>query len=429
MNEMTSTQAERAFPEGFLWGSAGCAHQTEGNNTNSDWWEHELAPDTIAGEPSGMACDSYNRFAEDWRLVAESGQNSVRFSVEWARIEPEPGVFSSEAIDHYRQVIGTARDLGLKTCVSLHHFTSPIWFAREGGWSSDGAVELFRRYVREVAGSMGDLLEIVSTINEPNIVASMGYVAGYFPPRQMDLMASQRAIANLIKAHAATVEELRAKANVTTGLPLSVMDYVAGNDSAEAQQVLQGVRHVMVGVWLEALRTGWIRGLAVPDVEVPGLAGADDFIGVQYYTRIATSPAAMPAEASERDDGAPAVEPYGERTTQMGFGWHPAGLGRVLDQIAEVGLPLIITENGIATDDDEDRKEFVRLHLEQVLEAITRGVDVRGYYYWSLLDNFEWNFGYMPKFGLIAVDRATMERVPKSSLRWYGSVARANRLD
>jgi beta-glucosidase len=133
----------RIFPEGFLWGAAGCAHQTEGNNTNSDWWEHELASGTNAAEPSGNACDSYNRYEEDWRLAAESGQNSTRFSVEWARIEPEPGVFSSKEIDHYRDVIGSARDLGLKTCVTLHHFTVPTWFARGGGWGSGEAVQAF----------------------------------------------------------------------------------------------------------------------------------------------------------------------------------------------------------------------------------------------------------------------------------------------
>src|SRR5688572_15463023 len=154
----------RSFPDGFLWGSAGAAHQTEGDNSNSDWWAHEHERKTNAAEKSLRACDSYHRFAEDWALVAGSGQNAVRLSIEWARIEPSPGEFSIKELDHYREVIGTARDLGLTTSVTLHHFTSPIWFARRGGWDSEEAVEIFERYVRRAAGALGDLLQIVNTI-------------------------------------------------------------------------------------------------------------------------------------------------------------------------------------------------------------------------------------------------------------------------
>jgi beta-glucosidase len=414
---------ERRFPDGFLWGSAGAAHQTEGDNSNSDWWVHEQLQGTPAKEPSGSACDSYHRFEEDWQLVASSGQNAVRFSIEWARIEPSPGEFSAAELDHYREVIGTARELGLKTFVTLHHFTNPIWFADGGAWELDESVDVFRRYTERACDALGDLLEVVNTINEPQAVAAVGYVLGYFPPRKSDLSLSHKVTANMIKAHAASVEAVRKATDAQVGLPLSIMDYQPIDDSEEARQFRDFVYHGMVGVYLEALQSGRITGLTVPDEEVPSIAGTDDFIGIQYYTKVQTDPAALSGGGIQMG-----AAPSDERRTQMGWAWHPEGLGKIIDDVARVGLPIHITENGIATDDDDERIEYVTLHLGEIHRAIGRGADVRGYFYWSTLDNFEWNEGYRPKFGLIAVDRSTMERTPKPSLSWYGSLAKANAL-
>jgi beta-glucosidase len=427
----------RSFPEGFLWGSAGAAHQTEGDNTNSDWWAHEHKRKTNATEKSLGACDSYHRFAEDWRLVADSGQNAVRLSIEWARIEPSPGEFSSEELDHYREVIGTARDLGLTTSVTLHHFTNPNWFAKRGGWDSDEAVDVFGRFVRRAADALGDLLQIVNTINEPSVVAVVGHLMGFFPPRVNDVQATHRVTVNLLKAHAAAAEAVRGSSDALIGLPLSVLDFFPTEDTALGWRARDFMHWSWVGVWLEALRTGAVRGLSVPDETIAGLGRNDDFIGIQYYSRFDVHPAALQAAGSAADAvpnpiGARPALPGAdadERRTQMGWLWHPAGLGTVIDEVAEAtGLPIQITENGIATADDGERIEFVRLHLEQVHDAIARGRDVRGYFYWSTLDNFEWNDGYRPTFGLVAVDRRTMERSPKPSLAWFGNVARTNRL-
>jgi beta-glucosidase len=413
--------AERGFPEGFLWGSAIAAHQSEGDNRNTDWWEHEHASGTNAAEPSGDAIDSYHRFAEDWMLVADSGQNAVRFSIEWARIEPSPGEFSTEAIDHYREVIGTANDLGLTSFVTLHHFVNPLWFAERGEWIEEESIQLFERYARKVGETMGDLLQVVNTINEPSVVAAVGHAMGYFPPRMTDVGVAHKVTANLLKAHAGATRAIRDTTSAKVGLPLSMMDFVPGNDSPTAKQFRDLTHHLMVAVWIDALTDGWIRGLTVPDEEIPGLAGSDDFVGVQYYTRLEIDPDTLGQGMTSRPKP-------GERVTQMGWVWHPEGCGNVLDEVARIGIPVYITENGIATDDDAERVEYVTLHLEQVLDAIARGIDVRGYFYWSILDNFEWNEGYRPKFGLIAVDRDTMKRIPKPSLEWYGGVARANAL-
>lgn len=421
--------SERSFPDGFLWGSAGSAHQTEGDNSNSDWWGHELTPGTNAAEPSGRACDSYHRFEEDWRLVAGSGQNAVRFSIEWARIEPSPGEFSNAQLDHYREVIGSAQDLGLTTFVTLHHFTNPIWFASQGGWEIDESVETFGRYVAKTCEALGDLLQVVNTINEPQALASAAYMIGYFPPRKADIPLGHRVTANMIKAHGAAVEAVRASTSAKVGIPLSIMDWVAADESAEAKQFRDMVHHTLVGVYLEALHSGKITGLMVPEEEVPEIAGTDDFIGVQYYSKFVVDPTLL---TNATDADAATIMRRGakpdDRVTQMGWVWHPEGMGKVLDEVAGVGLPIYVTENGIGTEDDEERIEYVTLHLEQVHDANGRGADVRGYFYWSYLDNFEWNEGYRPKFGLVAVDRNTFERIPKPSLGWYGGVAKANRL-
>ena len=424
------------FPDGFLWGSAGAAHQTEGGNTNSDWWAHEHARKTNAAEPSLDACDSYNRFAEDWKLVAGSGQNAVRLSIEWARIEPKPGEFSSAELDHYREVIGTARDLGLTTSVTLHHFTNPNWFAKRGGWDSDEAVEVFARFARAATDALGDLLQIVNTINEPSVVAVVGHLMGFFPPRVTDVKTTHRVSVNLLKAHAAAAEAVRGSSDAIVGLPLSVLDFHPTEDSPAGWKARDFMHWSWAGVWLEALRTGRVRGLSVPDQTIPGLGGHDDFVGIQYYSRFDVHPAALGSAGAAADlvpnpvGARPPLPQAGEeRRTQMGWLWHPPGLGAVIDEVAEVtGLPIQITENGIATADDDERIEFVTLHLEHVRDAIARGRDVRGYFYWSTLDNFEWNDGYRPTFGLIAVDRETMERRPKPSLAWYGNIARANAL-
>ncbi len=361
----------------------------------------------------------------------------MRLSIEWARIEPTPGEFSSKELDHYREVIGTARDLGLTTSVTLHHFTNPNWFAKRGGWDSDEAVDVFGRYVRTAADALGDLLQIVNTINEPSVVAVVGHLMGFFPPRVNDVQATHRVTVNLLKAHAAAAEAVRGSSDALIGLPLSVLDFLPTEDTALGWHARDFMHWSWVGVWLEALRTGETRGLSVPDETIAGLGRNDDFVGIQYYSRFDVHPAALQAAGSAADavpnpvGTRPALPGVGgdERRTQMGWLWHPAGLGTVIDEVSEVtGLPVQITENGIATADDDERIEFVRLHLEQVHDAIARGRDVRGFFYWSTLDNFEWNDGYRPTFGLIGVDRRTMERTPKPSLAWYGNVARTNRL-
>lgn len=386
------------FPDGFLWGSAVAAHQVEGNNWASDWWAWEHMPGTPCVEPSGDACDFYHRYREDVALLAALGHQAFRFSVEWARIEPEEGEFSRAALAHYRRVLGACHDAGLIPMVTLHHFTSPRWFAERGGWERAENVPFFGRYAARVMRALGDLIPYVCTINEPNIVATLGYLAGVFPPGKRDRDARHRATDNFIAAHRLAVEAVKSgPGKALVGLTLAMTEYQALPGGEER---LRQIRRVMHDVYLDAVAED-----------------SSDFIGVQTYTRQRIGP-----------DGALPPEP-GVETTQMGYEFWPQALEAcVREAAARTRKPVIVTENGIGTADDARRIAFLEAALRGLHRAIQDGVDVRGYMHWSAMDNFEWTRGYGPTFGLIAIDRETLARRPKPSAYWYAGVILHNGL-
>ena len=386
-----------SFPAGFTWGAATAAHQVEGGNWNNDWWAWEHAPGTPCKEPSGDACDQYHRWREDLDLLASSGLGAYRFSLEWSRIEPEDGELSLAALEHYRRVCAGCRERGLEPIVTFHHFTTPRWVVARGGWIEPLAAERFTRYCERTARHLRDVVGRVCTINEPNIVADMGYRWGVFPPGQRDPALRLRANDVLRDAHRRGMDAIRS-AGVTTpiGLTLAMQDYQAV-DGGEATRDRE--RRDMEDGFLEAAR-------------------GDDFIGVQTYTRVKVGP-----------DG-PRLPAPGVRVTQMGWEFYPEALAACIRRAAELtrGVPVLVTENGIATADDTERIEYTERALRGVLACLADGIDVRGYVHWSLLDNFEWAFGYGPKFGLVAVDRVTQKRTPKPSAAWLGAIARRNEL-
>jgi beta-glucosidase len=388
-----------AFPEGFDWAVATAAHQIEGANWNNDWWEFEHAPGTPCAEPSGDACDSYHRYEEDADLVASLGFRSYRFSVEWSRIEPEDGEISRAALDHYRRCCEALRERGVEPVVTFHHFTSPRWIARAGGWERPETAQRFGRFCEVTAGALAGLMARACTINEPNVVAWGGWLAGLFPPgRQRDREGRWRANDTFVAAHRLAVDAIRGAApGVPVGLTLSMSEYVAV-EGGEAR--LEQIRHGMEDVFLDA-------------------AEGDDYLGVQTYSRSRVGPDGMLGP----EEGVPVLP--------MGYELWPQALEATLRRAWSFTggrVPLLVTENGIGTDDDTQRIAFVRDALGGVLRALAGGVDVRGYTYWTLLDNFEWDFGYAQRFGLVAVDRQTFRRTPKPSAAVLGEIARSNRL-
>lgn len=386
------------YPDGFLWGTATAAHQVEGGNWNNDWWMWEHDHTSPTTEPSGDACDHYHRYEDDLRLLAELGFNSYRFSLEWSRIEPERGEFSAAELDHYRRVCAACHDNGLTPVVTLHHFTTPRWVSHLGGWEEPDSADWFARYAERVVGALGDLIGWACTFNEPNVVATMGYLAGAFPPGLRD-PALRRAVNDIIiDAHHKAGDVLRGGAgDFPVGLTLSMTDWQAV-DGGEPRR--DRIRRNMEDVYLEAARR-------------------DDFIGVQTYTRTRVGPDGT----LEPDDG---VE-----LTQMGYEFWPDSLEATIRRAWHVtdGVPVFVTENGIGTEDDARRIAYITAALQGVRRCLDDGIDVRGYTCWSAMDNFEWNFGYMPKFGIIAVDRETQERTPKPSAHWLGRIAQENAFD
>ncbi len=388
--------SEITFPDGFLWGTATAAHQIEGGNVNNDWWAMEHDPTAGCADVSGDACDSLHRYPEDIALVADLGLGAYRFSLEWSRIEPEEGEFSMVALDHYRRMCATCHEHGVLPVVTFHHFTHPRWLAAAGTWEALHAPDRFARFCERTTAHLGDLIGVACTLNEPNVVATMGWRLGIFPPRVQDRTRRDVVNAAMTSAHRKAVEVLRSgPGDFPVGMTVSMTDY----------QLQPGGE-----AWLERLRR------PVEDVFLEA-TGGDDFVGVQTYTRMRIGPdGALPSED-------------GVATTQMGYEFWPEALGATIRRAAGVtGLPVYVTENGIGTDDDARRIEYVTRALAGVRACLDDGLDVRGYFYWSLLDNFEWVLGYGPTFGLVAVDRATFERTRKPSATFFAGVARANGL-
>ncbi len=406
------------FPEGFLWGTATAAHQVEGNNVNCDFWLLEHLPNTIFAEPSGDACDHYHRYPEDIALLAELGFNSYRFSVEWARIEPEPGFFSKAVLDHYRRMLEACHENGLKPVVTFHHFTSPRWLISAGGWTGVDTADRFARYCAHATRHLGDLIDYVCTINEVNIPMMIGRVFLSNHRDSGDLGAWVQAAAQafgvspdrlgpflfafteqgrevILEAHKQAVAAIKAeRSDLPVGLTAALHDMQAV-EGAEATR--DQFRRELQDVFLEATRE-------------------DDFVGVQTYSRQRFGPEGpLPPEE-------------GVELTQMGYEFWPEALEATLRYTSQVvGVPMIVTENGIGTADDTRRLEYYQRALQGVANCLNDGLDVRGYFAWSAFDNFEWMLGYRPTFGIIAVDRETQERTVKPSARWLGQVARANR--
>jgi beta-glucosidase len=402
---------DTSFPRNFLIGAATAAHQIEGNNVNADLWDAEWTRQSIFAEPSGDACDSYHRYPEDIALLAAAGLNAYRFGIEWARVEPEDGWFSKAELDHYRRVLGTCHEHGVTPVVTYQHFTSPKWFARRGGWDATDAAERFARYVERATAHLGDLVPWVCTINEANLIAELGDITsvpylgtsagstdvsrddrpaplGGFPHRDVEVMAN---------AHRLAVDAVKSgPGDPNVGWTLALIDL----------QAVEGGEH----------RRDQVR--QTTQLDFLDVSRDDDFVGVQTYTRMLIGP-----------DG-PVRPPKGTARMQTGWEIYPAALESTIRlAAAHTERPVLVTENGIATADDTERITVTSAVLDGLDRAIDDGVDVRGYLHWSLLDNFEWMAGYGMTFGLIEVDRETLDRHPRPSLQWLGTVAERRRAD
>ena len=385
------TAHEVHFPDGFSWGTSTSAYQIEGGNSNTDWWRFERAEGTAAVEVCGDACDSWHRYEEDLDIIASLGLNSFRLSVEWARIEPAQGNFSSEALDHYRAVLVACRERNIVPVVTLHHFTLPLWVADHGGFEHPDIARWMANYATKVSETLGDLIGVACTINEPNIVAIMGYLLGLFPPQVTSWERFVAVNETMRACHVAMRDVLKeGPGTFPVGLPLSMQEYEAVPGFEDR---LNSFREEMEDKYLLSL-------------------GGNDYVGVQCYTKIILGP-----------DGIVNL-PDGE-LTDMGYLFWPQSVEYTVRRAATLTkAPIIVTENGIGTQDDAQRIRYLTGALEGVRTLLGDGVDVRGYFQWSLLDNFEWALGYRPKFGIVGVDRSTFARTLKPSAHWFADATR-----
>ena len=424
---------QKFAPEFFI-GAATAAHQVEGNNIHNDCWAQEQMQHTSYVEPSLDAVDHYNRYEEDIRLMAEAGLNAYRFSIEWARIEPEEGRFDETEVEHYRKVIACCKANGLEPVVTLHHFSSPVWLISKGGWEAETTPADFARYVRFLMERLGSELHYVCTINEANMGVQVAAIAKRYRQQMMaqaakgqidggvqmglnmeKMMANQKAIAE------ETMQVFGvAKAECFTSPRTAHGDELVMEAHKAARAVIREVcPHIKLGLTLslhdiQALEGG--EGPAQKDWDdefthyLPLIEG-DDFLGVQNYTR------------SRYDANGSMPAPDGAELTQMNYEFYPQALEHVLRTVAQsFHGDLIVTENGVATADDTRRVAFIEQALTGVQNCLADGLPIKGYFYWSLMDNFEWQKGFAMQFGLIAVDRANNQtRSPKPSLGYLGS--------
>ena len=425
------------FEKDFLMGAATAAHQVEGNNIHSDYWAQEHMVHTDFLEPSGEAVDHYHRYDEDIRLMADAGLNAYRFSIEWARIEPQEGCFDEAQIAHYRDVIHACKSKGIEPIVTLLHFTSPKWLISKGGWESDETPGYFARYTRYVMEQLGGELRYVCTINEANMGIQVAAIAKRYMQQMMAKMQAgktgddktdgtvqmglnlEKMMANQQAAEKERMEVFGvAKTECFTSPRTAHGDEIVLEAHKAARAVIREVApHVRLGLTLslhdiqaqpggeENAEKEWAEEFTH---YLPAIEG-DDFLGVQNYTRTRIG-----AEGS-------LPTPEGAELTQMDYEFYPQALENVIRRVArDFKGDLLVTENGIATDDDSRRAVFINTALSGVKACIDDGIPVKGYMYWSLLDNFEWQKGYSMTFGLIAVDRSTQQRIPKPSLTLLG---------
>lgn len=417
------------FPKNFYWGSSTSAHQAEGNNHN-DWteWEKENAvrlakeaknrwqgwqvkkfPEMLQSENyvSGQACDHYLRYQEDFNIATLLNHNAHRFSIEWSRIEPKEGKFNEKEIEHYREVLKALKKRGMEPFVTLWHWTNPLWISEIGGWENKKTIDYFQRYVAKLAKKLGSEIKFWLTLNEPTVFLARSYVTGAWPPQKRNYFSFNKVYKNLAEAHVKaykTIHTVCPNANVGFANNMSFVE--PKHRFCLGDQIISWVYRYFGGEKIYKLT-----------------AGNHDFIAFQYYFHdvlclykafrylLSGNPHEVEGEKNKTD-----------------LGWHiyPEGIYKVLKRLEKYDKPVYITENGLADRSDKKRKKFINDHLFWVHKAISEGVNVRGYFYWSLLDNFEWSDGFWPRFGLVEVDRTTLKRTIRPSARAYAKICRAN---
>ena len=408
MSKITYTLPKKTilkFPKNFYWGAAASAHQVEGGNVNdwSEWekenakqltkkarsywqeWQQEKFPEMFESKNyiSGQACDHYHLYEKDFDIAKSLGHNTHRFSIEWSRIEPKEGRIDQKEIEHYRQVLLALKKRGLEPFVTLYHWPLPLWLSKKGGWLNPKTPYYFDRYVKIISENLFDLVKFWITINEPNVYTSNSFLKGNWPPQKKNIFQYQKVINQLIKAHKLAYKSLHL-------IDLDCQVGISKNNIYFKNNPL--VSYFWNNYFLNKIKE------------------KQDFIGFNYYFH---------HQFFKKRDGP---------VSDLGWQIYPKGIYYVLKDLEKYNKPIYITENGLADTQDKKRAKFIKEHLSWIHKAIKEGVNVGGYFYWSLLDNFEWDKGFWPRFGLVEVDYKTMERKIRPSAKIYAKICKSNKV-
>ncbi len=414
------------FPKGFLWGTATAAHQVEGQNENNNWYAWENEPGRIQnGDKAGLACDWWNgRWKEDLKKAAQVGQNAHRFSIEWSRIQPSANSWDEKAIEKYRAMIKGMRNLGLEPMLTLHHFSDPLWIYNKGGWENPETANYFATFVRYSVDALQDLVNIWVTINEPAVYTVGGYLGGGFPPGKNDMEKAFLVLANLVRAHAAAYNAIhKLQPHAQVGI---AKQYRAMAPSRPWFPPDRWITRFSSKSFNDAFMGPIINGdfkFALKKEHIPEAVGTQDFIGVNYYSQdqIRFKPFAFKDVFQERH-----FKP-GAELSETGFiASVPDGMNAALKWAHQFDLPIYITENGVEDAEDTMRRAYLLQHLRKVWDAANSNWQVKGYFHWSQVDNFEWERGWSQRFGLWGIDPETQERTRRRSVDLYSAICKAN---
>lgn len=420
------------FPADFAWGVATSAHQVEGGNANNQWAAWEEQGRIRSGDSVDLACDWWQNAERDFDLARKLGVNALRLSLEWSRIEPREDVWNREALNRYRQMLLALHDRGIRPFVTLHHFTNPRWLEAQNAFANPKTVALFERYTSRVVEALGDLCSDWATFNEPNVYVSLGYFLGEFPPgKRGRILEAARVTENLGKAHAAAYRMIHSmQKNASVGWAQHYVVFKPRRpESAIDRWICSFIDRRFNGNFADAVING--RSPFPLDLlghHLPEVKDTCDYVGINYYSRLRVgldlrSPKTLFVQIS-----VPPHKPQGDHGIEVPYGEaYPEGLKRAVEHFAAFGKPVYILENGVPDRDDRIRPWLIESTVDQMRALLLQGVDLRGYFHWSLVDNFEWNEGWHLRFGLVELDPQTQARTPRASAQLYSEIIRKSR--
>ncbi|MGD8455871.1 MAG: family 1 glycosylhydrolase [Anaerolineales bacterium] len=421
-------EARMNFPRGFLWGTATSSHQVEGNNKSNNWyaWEEE-AGRIIHGHKAGLACDWWGgRWKEDFDRAAESRQNAHRLSIEWSRVQPTPDRWNEDAIDHYRQIIRGLGERKMFPIVTLHHFTDPLWLTEMGGWENEEVGERFSVYVSKMVEALKSYVTTWCTINEPNVVATMGYLFGVFPPGVTDIQRTMAVMTNQVRAHAMAyrkIKEIQPESRV--GMALNWRGFKAARNWAITDRIAANLFNTFYNDFFPRMCMEGAARLLTKKVSMPEAKGTQDYVGLNYY-----SGDLVRFDLQARDEMF--VRRFYPEGMDLSYGGYIANRPDEFFRCIEWGLqfkvPLIVTENGTEDSEDSHRRRYIVQHIHKLWHAVNFNYPIKGYFHWSQVDNFEWERGWTQRFGLWELDEKTQARRKRRSADLYGAICRENAL-